>query len=132
MGAWWQTAETASAVEFGRNHYRGIMWLRVLRAAAPFVALGLVLAAAGYAVWRWVLPALADAGKGAAAAAPTVGSGLVIAVVIAVVALAGVLAWRRWGLELEARFNLTGRGAAVAVMALLALGGLATVALWPS
>lgn len=126
----WERAETAAAMEFGRRHYRGIIAWKLARAvAAPVIgaiAVGLVV----LTVARYVWPALHRGAPVAWHWSANLLPGLVVAAICLLAVPAAVLAWRKWGWEMEARAPwLTGR--LVSVLGSLVLVATATAVVWP-
>lgn len=130
MGQLWSSVERAAAAEFGRRHYRGIIGLRVARAAAVPTFVALAGAALVAAAIRWGVPAVAHGAPAAASWSVNLVPAFIVVVLAVVAVPAAVLAWRAWSWQLECWVPwLTGRVASAAGTALLVAA--VAVVVWP-
>lgn len=131
--SFWGRAEDAAAREFGRRHYRGIIAVRVVRTVAGPLAGAAAVLLGMYALARYVWPAVAGGAPAAWRWSANLVPGLVVAACCLVAVPVAVVAWRRWGWEVEARAPwLTGRVVSVvAGVAFLGVMGLAAAMMTP-
>lgn len=137
MTSFWHTVETSAAREFGARHYRFVLGLRLARKLAPVVAALVAAVLLVLAVVQYVVPGVTGAAEGVAAGAPAAGRfavqlvpALVLAAVALVVVPAAVLAWRRWGFEVECRAPWLS-GPVAGVLGSVLFVGLGTLIVWP-
>lgn len=130
MGRLWTNVETAAAHEFGRRHYRGVLALRVARAAALPTLVSLAAAALVVAAIRWGVPAVAHGAPVAAGWSLNLMPALIVSVIAVIGIPAALIAWHRWGWLLEIRAPwVTGRVASAAGSVLLVAA--VAVVVWP-
>jgi hypothetical protein len=130
MGGYWSEVERGAGREFGRRHYRAVAAWKIGRVLAGPVAVALALGLLAYTAVRYGWPALRHGAPVAWHWSANLVPGLIVAGICLVLVPAGVVAWRRWGWEVEVRAPwLTGR--VVSVLGAVAMVALTATVAWP-